>query len=169
MEDLLSIVVLILYFVVAGTAGKNKKKKKSNQKNAGRREVQFEQAFEQVIDAMRRNARTQATGTPKPETVHSGRNAVDEGEDPCHEPMLSPRRETIRFETVSQEEMDAAGEGEDPCHTGSVLMDSPLEHSPIFDTEDTDAFARDVLRGVAMSEILARPAQRRGAGVKRRV
>ena len=175
MEDLLSIIVLILYFVAVGAAGKNKKKKKAKQRTAGRREVQFEQAFERIMDAARSLEQKAAAGenTPK-DTKETVMIDAEEGEDPCHETMLRPQHEGMKLQRISQVQLDTAGEGEDPCHSGGALQnaefqeESPILQSPIFDTEDKDAFARDVLRGVMMSEILKRPERRTfGRGVKR--
>jgi len=175
LEDLLSIVVLILYFVAIGAAGKNKKKKKAKQRTVGRREAQFERAFERIMEAARSidrpspDEKTETKGTKEPVLTDA-----EEGEDPCHETMLRPQHEGMKLRSVSQVQLGAAGEGEDPCHSGGVLQDaelpeeSPVLHSPIFDTEDKDAFAQDVLRGVIMSEVLKRPERRTfGRGIKR--
>lgn len=164
MEDLLSIVVLILYFVIAGVSGKNKKKKKMKQRASRSREVQFAQAFEGLSAAHQRmmNKGSGSELAAEPERIAPG--VSGEGHDPCHETMLPPERESMRFEQASQTQMHAAHEGEDPCHMGAadeklaLQEDSPVYRSPIFDAEDRDAFAMDVLRGVVMSEVLARPA-----------
>ncbi len=175
MDDLIGIVVLILYLVAAGAAGKNKKKKKAKQRAAGSREAQFEQAFERIAQSVLSAERTQAKKAPeKAQKRAESPKITQEGTDPCHEAVLPPQRPAMGFKPVTQTAMHAAGEGEDPCHTGdapeeSVLLEeSPVYRSPIFDAEDREAFAQDVLRGVIMSEVLMRPGQRRMAGgVKR--
>ncbi len=170
MEDLLSIVVLIIYFVAMGAARKNKKKKKAGQKTALSRDVQFEQAFERIAESVLSGERSVTEKRSSVKAKQKGMTHVQEGTDPCHEGMLAPQRPSMRLKIASQEEMHAAGEGEDPCHSGEapdegiLLEDSPVYCSPIFHTEDQDAFAQDVLRGVIMSEVLMRPGQRRMSG-----
>ena len=71
----------------------------------------------------------------------------------------------MRFDGASQEGMALAGEGEDPCHTGEAPRweENAVYDSPIYamDAQDKQAFARQVLSGVIMSEVLTRPAERR--------
>lgn len=175
MKDLLSIVVLILYFVAVGAAGKNKKKKKAKQRASGKREVQFEQAFERIMESARSMEKTASAGkTASKDRKKPAITDAEEGEDPCHEAMLSPQHEGMKSRIVSQTQMNEAGEGEDPCHTVDEPQDageheeSPVLCSPIFNTEDKDAFAQDILRGVIMSEVLKRPERRTfGRSVKR--
>lgn len=174
MDDLIGIVVMILYFVALGAAGKNKKKKKAKQAAARKQEVQFEQAFERIAEAVLSGERRRGEKKPSAKAAGKEKQQVQEGMDPCHEAMLAPQRPSMRLHTVTQEGMRSAGEGEDPCHLGDaqgevvLLEDSPVYRSPIFDTEDKDAFAKDILRGIVMSEVLTRPAQRRmGRSMKR--
>ena len=171
MEDLLSVVVFVLYLIAVTAAGKNKKNKKKKQKNDRQRKPQFERAFEQLFESMA------ATEHAKEEKADPSSLAPHdfEGEDPCHDSMLGKSGIISQYNTVSQVEMHTAGEGEDPCHENRTHDDnireeeSPVYRSPIFDTEDQEAFAKDVLRGAIMSEILQRPThQRIGAGIKRR-
>ena len=174
MDELIGIVVLILYIVAAGAAGKNKKKKKTAKRAAGRREAQFEQAFERVMDAARGEIeKSRKSASPDVQDGRAVRKPAEEGADPCHEAMLPPQRAGMHLRDVSQAQMKAAGEGEDPCHTGEmpaqeiIAEGSPVYQSPIYDTEDKDAFAQEILRGVVMSEILARPERRRHGSMKR--
>ncbi|MBR5288685.1 MAG: hypothetical protein IKU34_08890 [Clostridia bacterium] len=176
MEDLLSLVVIILYFVISASASKKKKEKKRQKRQAQSRRVQFEQAFEQVMEQVQKSAEKarqphQAAAPTAPAVPSMGRG---EGEDPCHEGMLGEERASMHVRAVTQSQMAVAAEGEDPCHTGSAVLEmddlepSPIVRSPIFNTEDPDEFARDVMRGVIMSEILNRPGARRGfTGMKR--
>ena len=165
MEDLLSIVVLILYFVIARAAGKNKKKKKASKNPSASRKPQFDQAFEQLIRSVTEQPEQDALNSSAAgdETQMSFISA-QEGKDPCHASMLGDERPSMRAPVVSQAEMRAAGEGDDPCHTDGASTeeafqhDSPVYDSPILRTGDDRALAQDILRGVVMSEILNRPA-----------
>jgi len=174
MDELISIIVLILYLVAAGAAGKKKKQKKARQQAKKKREAQFEQAFEKIAEAVQEQISvSQMKKSEAPRSVQQTRTTIPEGTDPCHAAQLPDERPSMRLGDVSAQLMDSAGEGEDPCHTGYAFSgsdideDSQIEQSPIFDAGDPDAFARDVLRGVIMSEVLARPAQRRTMGLKR--
>ncbi|MBR5224053.1 MAG: hypothetical protein IKV90_00110 [Clostridia bacterium] len=168
MEDLLSVVVFILYLIAVMVSGK--KKKKREQKSTRQRMPQFGQAFEQLFESMT------ASESAEKEKAASASSSLPvlEGTDPCHESMLGESRSFSRYNSVSQLEMQAAGEGKDPCHGSENGRDlgeeeSPVYCLPIFDTENREAFAKDVLRGVIMSEILERRShQRAGAGMKRR-
>ncbi len=180
MEDLLSLIVIILYFVISVSASKKKKERKKAEKRAGgRRPVQFDQAFERVFSQISEQLERKNATEMQPQSQPMPREALrmeaaGEGDDPCHKGMLGEERASLHANTVTQIQMAEAAEGEDPCHVGSAPPDTHLDdaysdaHSPIFDTEDADTFAQDVLRGVIMSEILMRPGGRRGyAGGKR--
>jgi len=166
LEDLISIVVLILYFVVASTSKKKKKQDKAQKRAARKRAVQFERAFEKMLEENAEQAATAPEAESENKPVPHEVRTEEEGEDPCHEEMLAPKKPAMHLRIASQEEMHAAGEGEDPCHFGAALEEtafdeeSPVYRSPIFHTEDKDAFAQDVLRGVVMSEVLRRPQRR---------
>ena len=174
MEDLISIIVLILYFVAVSASKKNKKKKKADKKIARKRSVDFEQAFEHVIDTISSEIGEKAAQSAPAQATQIGLKQEHEGEDPCHKAMLPPQQLSMHMKNVSQAEMRDAGEVFDPCHDSDIAAsvafeeDSPVYRSPIFDTEDKEAFAQDVLRGVIMSEVLSRPnSNRLRAGMKR--
>lgn len=179
MEDLLGLVVIVLYFILSAASSKKKKAQRTRANTAqreSRRAVQFEQAFERAPLSHAEQLRTHENAVQTDATRAAGMYEIPygEGDDPCHEEMLGQDRAALRARTVSQQQMDEASEGEDPCHVGGAVFGedpddaSAIEHSPIFDTEDPDAFAKDVLRGVIMSEILTRPQDRsRGTGMKR--
>ncbi len=87
-------------------------------------------------------------------------DAVSQGEDPCHEYMLSPRGEQMEFHPSGESEFAEAGEGEDPCHVGNAA--APQNE---YEYEETDVH-REPLRmhfseGIVMAEILKRPSERR--------
>lgn len=162
MEDLIGLVVVILYFVIAFAAGKKKKKKPANIAKAKRRAV-MEKAFEQAFTVME----SENEPSLEPEPVQTMLDLAQEGDDPCHIDMLGEERPAMRAVNVSAAALAQAAEGEDLCHIGDAReADEPVdaytpETSPIIDTDDRDALAQDILRGVIMSEILARPGGRR--------
>ena len=177
MEDLLSVLGIILYLVVlfAGAKNKKNKKNKTSKKKAAGRVVRFDQAFESVLEQVsaaqqERTDRSDDSGIPAAAQQAEPPSAYQEGNDPCHDAMLTPKRPSIQLTHVTQETMENAGEGVDPCHIGQAPDDSfeketsPVYRSPIFDMENRETFERDVLCGVVMSEVLKRPR----AGMKRR-
>lgn len=163
MEEFIGVIVMAIYLVAISAASKNKKKKKEQQRAAKMQAaVQFDQAFgrqmqrEPLQDQTAQQLRMEIKG---------------EGEDPCHVEILGGQRASMRMHSASQAQMQAAGEGEDPCHVGQAAMpleESPVYRSPILDTEESQAFARDVLGGIVMSEVLTRPCQRRASGYTKR-
>lgn len=182
MEDFIGLVVVILYFVIALAVGGKKKKRSANQLKKARRAA-IEKAFEQAFSSMQDQRTGEDTMSMEPEQMtpelaQEGEGALfskpeqmalefaQEGEDPCHSDMLGEERPAMRAVNVSQATLAQAAEGEDPCHIGGTKdMDEPnsaytSEVSPLFDTDDREALAQDILRGVIMSEILARPCER---------
>ena len=69
----------------------------------------------------------------------------------------------IHLHQVTKQQLEAAQEGEDPCHAGGVTA-VRLEHHDGEDASEADLEAMrldsDILRGVIMSEVLMRPAER---------
>lgn len=78
-------------------------------------------------------------------------------DDPCDEEE-KPR---IHLHQVSEQELEAAQEGEDPCHAGGEGT-ALSERDPMDDAPEPEEIRQDsdVLRGIIMSEILMRPAER---------
>lgn len=145
MEDILGVLIVLVY-LFAAVSGKKKKQKSRKTQQAKRRRTDFAQAFASreadAQDALRRSA---------PDDAHA---------DEC-------AAERIHLHEVSQEQFSLAGEGEDPCHAGGT----PAQEDA-FDMEESGeaqrAFAQDVLRGVVMSEILTRPCDRAASRRNRR-
>ena len=136
MDELISVIVMVIYIIVALTSGKNKKKKAAR-RSARNKTVQFDlpsegsdPCHESMLPQERPSMRVQSVTQ---EAMH----AAGEGVDPCH---------TIDAAPLLEEEE----------------LDSPVYRSPIFDPSDRETFAQDVLRGVVMSEILTRPPNRLG-------
>lgn len=190
MEDLIGLVVVILYCVIAYVAGKKKKKRSANQLKKARCAA-MEKAFEQAFSSMQDQRTGEDTMSMEqeqmpPELAQEGEGALfsepeqmalefaQEGEDPCHSDMLGEERPAMRAVNVSQATLAQVAEGEDPCHIGGTNdTDKPnsaytSEVSPLFDTDDREALAQDILRGVIMSEILARPCERRVIAQRKR-
>ena len=170
MEDILSLVLVFLFYAAAAAMGGKKKKKRAN-----RRTPDF--------DRMRRYAQenphrpgsgggepSAANAQPQPEMRADMRTDMEKafrresGEALCHDTSR------IHLHEVTSDVLDAAGEGEDPCHAGGE--DAFAAHAQperdggeampaSADADFRQELARDVLRGVIMSEILTRPCERR--------
>ena len=69
----------------------------------------------------------------------------------------------IHLHQLTEQEFEAAQEGEDPCHAGGAvtmrLEHHDEEHMPETDAENMRQDS-EILRGVIMSEVLMRPAER---------
>ncbi len=185
MEDFIGLIVIFVIYFVFGTFGSKSKKKAGAKREPARqkspkreRRARMDQIIGEIEKSVTESlAKSESGRQPegKPEAAQPVRRGLArEGDDPCHAHMLGKPSAGMTAPAVDQVHLAGAGEGEDPCHPGMALEadaffdDSPIQRSPIFDTEDPDAFARDILRGVVMSEILTRPSQRRGAaGMKR--
>ncbi|MDO5377162.1 MAG: hypothetical protein Q4G52_02400 [Clostridia bacterium] len=158
MEDIFSIViVLLIYAVAAGSARKKGAKRKAEKQKRAERKPQFEKAFERTAagegresvrafhEALRRAAPGEGASAP----------AAEQREQGCE-------TSRVHLHEVTQAEMSAAAEGEDPCHGGHAPESAPAARE-LFPEEESEPseLARDVLRGVIMSEILTRPCDRR--------
>ena len=147
-------VAALLVMVQVAAGGKKKKKKGSPNR-----------------PPVKKNEAKQAAPTDRPEAktaeesarVFERHEAQSGFDDPC-DSEDAPR---IHLHQVDDQTMEQAGEGEDPCHAGSAPKRPPLddEDEPTEEDARRAAFQSDVLRGVIMSEILTRPAER--AAVRR--
>lgn len=165
MDDLLGLVVLIVFYVVAAA---NKKNKKNRARPSQKRSAQAKRTVREPWDEIRENlARAMDTleaakEAPKP--------LQDEGA--LHQEQRCQTQSVHLHEATQQQMLDAL-EGEDPCHAGDANAgDSALTsvHAAAYAGEETEPneLAQDLLRGVIMSEILTRPCNRaRGWNVKR--
>ena len=145
MDDFLSILVVVIFYLVVTMNGNKKRKKKNAGKKAPRtRRTAFEQAF---------------TAQESREAAEQASLAGRKPNDAYHEAECAASR--IHLHETTQQQMHEAGEGEDPCHAGTAPdMHEETEFSYDEDTEQQNALAGDVLRGVIMSEILIRPCER---------
>ena len=179
MEDILGIVVVILVYAFV-LRGKNKGKKKKNSKGAvknpaGRgadRAAAFRQAFSEIPPAsapvQEGERRPAQIRTKLEEEMHareaegkvSGRPERERRGVDGETPPEKRARPGMRFVDVLPNRMRDAGEGEDPCHVGAASREEDVFAPRETDRRKEEALARDVLRGVVMSEILMRPHER---------
>ena len=141
MDDILSILLVVIFYLVATFSGNKKKARQKQKKTIQSQEIRFDSAFDEE-------------GQPSSEgDVH---RAYEEN---CEQSR-------IHLHEVTQHQMNEALEGEDPCHAGRA-PESQDDAMFSYDEEQrqADGIAQDVLRGVIMSEILTRPCQR--AAMKR--
>lgn len=164
MDDILSLVLVFLFYAIAASSGKKRKKKRRDrvyeQMNRYERQAaQPQQAAGGEAAAPAQQPRMQRADM----SADSERNfAPRSAEAPCHQ---TPR---LHLHEVTDLQMEEADEGEDPCHAGGAALnpdeDERIEDSPVYDEEigkaKRSALAQDMLRGVVMSEILKRPCRR---------
>lgn len=163
MEDIVGLVIVFLIYLVFG--GKSKKKKEEAKARREKRLAErarksdFHTAFTDPQDhVQQRSDAVRPAAAQRPETrmpMHA-----QEGR-PCEE-------RPIHLHEVTPWQMDEAGEGEDPCHQGGLQSGGhadETEESEVFEAayEHTaqDQRAQELLRGMIMSEVLTRPAQRK--------
>ena len=156
MGEMLRYLFVAALFVMVQVAAGGKKKKKKGGPNR---------------PPVKKTEAGQAAPTERPEAKTAEESArvfmkapwEETFDDPC-DSEDAPR---IHLHQVDEQTMEQAGEGEDPCHVGSAPKRPPLddEDEPMEEDARRAAFQSDVLRGVIMSEILTRPAER--AAVRR--
>ena len=143
--DLLSLIIVFAVYLTAASSSK-KKKGKQKRRSPMRSRAQGEQ---RDARAKARDAQAQA----------GFGNVFDQASKPTAKAQERCETRQIHLHEVTQQQFARAGEGEDPCHAGgySALEEEEFAFSK---TEDAEALAQDVLRGVIMSEILTRPQER---------
>lgn len=141
MEDFpVLLLFLVFYLIAASLSGKKKKNAPMHvSRKDGEREAGM--ILQELLAKKQSEGMCAQGGVPKPD-AHGL----------CNE-------EKMHLHEVSQRQFDEAAEGEDPCHAGGQTPEEETRFDA-FATEDGDAFAQDVLRGVIMSEILTRPCER---------
>lgn len=143
--ELFGFLIFVVIYLVATISEKTKKHKEKAEKKT-KQTVLPAQAFESDEE--------EADDLPEEEQLTAA------SDDPCKQEEQPP----IHLHQVTEQEFEAAQEGEDPCHAGGVTA-VRLEHH---DGEDAPEAAdleamrldSDILRGVIMSEVLMRPAER---------
>ena len=144
--ELFGFLIFVVIYLVATISEKTKKRKKKAEEKA-KQTVLPTQAFE----SGEKEEDDLSEEQPAEERVFN---------DPCKQEEQPP----IHLHQVTEQQFEAAQEGDDPCHAGGVTA-VRLEHH---DGEDTPEAAdleamrldSDILRGVIMSEVLMRPAER---------
>lgn len=144
MVDGFLVIVFIVYLISSFSKAGKKKKPCAPQRK--RSPMRGRARGEQVDwQAMERDRKTQ-----------EGFAGAFETRD-MHEETDSCKTDRMHLHEVSQQQFEVAAEGEDPCHVGTAGYDDV----GFDESDDTrQQLAQDVLRGVIMSEILARPQER---------
>lgn len=166
MEDILSLAVVFIFYIIAVSS--DKKRKKKRQARRERASAQRMQHRQEDAGKLLQEAEELAQEAEElARDAHSSRGA-QAAQQPC-------REQRIHLHEATQAQMRFAAEGEDPCHHGEASlvndeMDDAMD-SPIY-AQETDAdrqqLAQDMLRGVIMSEILTRPCAGRSMQKNRR-
>ena len=144
--EIFGFLVFVVIYLVATISEKTKKRREKVEKRMEKQTVLPAQAFESE-DSQKDDL---------PEEQPAAQAAFD---DPCDEEE-KPR---IHLHRVTEQELEAAQEGEDPCHAGGEGT-APHERYRVDDAPEMEPEelrqGSDVLRGIIMSEILMRPAER---------
>ncbi len=143
--DLFGFLIFVVIYLVATISEKTKKRKKKAEEKA-KQTVLPTQAFE--------------SGEKEEDDLSEEQPAEKMVfDDPCNKEEQPP----IHLHQVTEQEFEAAQEGEDPCHAGGAvtmrLEHHDEEHMPETDAENMRQDS-EILRGVIMSEVLMRPAER---------
>ena len=190
MEDFAGLIVLIIIGIISSITKKNKAMQKKaaprqpiipyEQPKAvptpaypavnhdtlqARREEQFQQEMQAIREAAREKLAAQraAEGPLTAPTVHttvkvnaSPRVHTMEGVDPCHDALYdeSEAAEPIAGQPAPLEAM----EGVDPCH--DELYEADAANAADESERPKNEAAQELLRGVILSEVLARPRSR---------
>ena len=182
MNNLLGLIALaVIYLCIVlrsdkkRRAGKEKKPAASGGRRARERKASFEAAFAGGERAQKPAAHsTSARASAKaagPLAAASERPEEGFSQADCAAGAHAPG---LHLHEVTQAQLRDAGEGEDPCHAGrsprtaQAAQSAPGGMQPTMqDGTDAEA-ARELLRGVIMSEILERPCERRARQQARR-
>lgn len=142
--EIFGFLIFVVIYLVATISEKTKKHKEKAEKKT-KQNVLPAQAFESDEE--------EADDLPEEEQPTAA------SDDPCNKEEQPP----IHLHQVTEQQFEAAQEGEDPCHAGGVTA-VRLEHHDGEDALEADLEAMrqdsDILRGVIMSEVLMRPAER---------
>ena len=162
--DIIGVVAVILfslvYTMVKGKNTKAKGKSVQNLPKTGKKPAQASVGPEKRKAVVKAEA-AQPPAEKKPDIGFEG---AGEGEDPCHEEMLSQRPPQMRYQNSDEATMAAAGEGEDPCHVGnSESMTGHIDYigSGVQNDDARQEVLRQAAQAVLMGEVLKRPSQRR--------
>lgn len=161
MGDILGVILLIVLYGVAASAGK--KNKKAWEKRGGMPTAQ--QTRQQAQEKARRKAQRNERREPQRSQREAGARMMTQLEmDLAAQREADCGAQRMHLHDTTGAQRDLAAEGEDPCHKGGVRIYA--EEEPV--AEQRSELAQDVLRGVIMSEILTRPAERAALAQMRR-
>lgn len=163
MDDLLSLVVLVVFYIVAARSRRKRAEKKAMRGSNGR-SVQPKRserrAAEEPWEEMRRKL------SMAMDTLNQAKPEKDaEMSAPMPEEVCPTQR--LHLHETTQQQMQEAREGEDPCHAGDAGRMEDDEPMADVDAE-REELARSMLYGVIMSEVLTRPSERVQTRMKRR-
>lgn len=184
MDNLLGLIAIaVIYLCIvlrsdkkrrAGKAGKESQAAPQRARGRGRekRRASFEQAFggEKRTGGAAPSSRSADAGPAAQRTRTLGAIAAQAAGDAFPEADCDGHAPGLHLHEATQEQLRAAGEGEDPCHAGGGVRPAPEQGSILSAAEqaqDSEA-ARELLRGVILSEILERPCERRARLQNRR-
>lgn len=174
MDNLLGLIAIaVVYLCIvlrsdkkrrAGNAG-GEEKKASPRRSGGRRSRERTASFAQAFGDEDRSAGAGAeTARPAEKAPRRpGVLAAETAGTPFPEEDCGTHAPGLHLHSVTQKQMSAAGEGEDPCHAGSAPRPAPERElaAEAAEPSEDSAAARELLRGVILSEILERPCERR--------
>ena len=144
MEDILSLIAVILVFIISA-AGNKKNREKKRQKKLERRQRRAADAQPAQTASAGASAAQASAKKPEPRAAQPALH---------QEPDCEKR--PLHLHSVSQQAMEGAGEGEDPCHSGG----RPAEMHDDAPAAQPNELAQELLRGIIVSEILTRPCER---------
>ena len=151
MDDFLSLLLVAVIYLIAAFSKAGKKKGKAGRQRRApmRSRTQSEQR------EARAAARDRQTQTGFGDAFETRPDAAETREHACEDIRQ------MHLHEVTQRQFADSVEGEDPCHAGGAETVQEDDASyKVLDAECQGALAQDVLRGVIMSEILARPHER---------
>ncbi len=164
MDDLLSLVVLVVFYIIAANSRKKRAEKKAKRGSRHGKSVQSKRSerrmMEESWEEIRRNFSmaldTQNQAKPEKDAEASA---------PITEQACPTQR--LHLHEATQQQMQEAREGEDPCHAGDARGTEDDELTADVDAEQEE-LARSMLYGIIMSEVLTRPSERVQTRMKRR-
>lgn len=164
MDDLLSLVVLVVFYIIAANSRKKRAEKKARRDSKHGKSVQAKhgerRTVEEPWEEIRRNLSMAL------DTLNQAKPEKDaQASAPITEKACPTQR--LHLHETTQQQMQEAREGEDPCHAGDARETEDDELTADVDAEPEE-LARSMLYGVIMSEVLTRPSERVQTRMKRR-
>ena len=182
MDNLLGLIAIaVIYLCVVLRSDKKRRagkkggseEKAAPRRSGGRRRTErrasFAQAFDSDAHARGADAASGAAPASAAREVRTpGVLAAKAADTAFPQEDCMPHAPGLHLHEVTQERMRSAGEGEDPCHAGGAPRPAPELAAETAELPTDSAAARELLRGVILSEILERPCERRARLQNRR-